>query len=104
MPASFSFVGDNFSGVESVFTAKSGATVYYSGSGGAGGAGVVGWSYGSGRVLQLSTTIGSGQLGTTAYAQLLGNSVNFVSVPEPSTWALLGGGLLLVVLLRSRRV
>jgi hypothetical protein len=54
-------------------------------------------------VLQLSTTVGSGQLGTAAYAQLLGNSVSFVAVPEPSTWALLGGGLLLVVLLRRRR-
>jgi hypothetical protein len=44
LPTSFSFVGDNFAGVESVFAAKSGATVYYSSSGGAGGAGVVGWS------------------------------------------------------------
>lgn len=103
LPSSFSFVGDNFAGVESVFAAKSGATVYYASSGGAGGAGVVGWSYGAGRVLQYSTTIGAGQLGTAAYAQLLGNSVNFVAVPEPSTWALLGGGLLLVLFRRRLR-
>ncbi len=102
LPSAFTFVGDSFDGVESLFAAKSGATVYYSSSGGAGGGGVVGWSHGSGRVLQVSTTIGAGQLGTAAYAQLLGNAASFVAVPEPATWALLGAGLLLVALRRRR--
>lgn len=94
LATSFTFPGDNFSGVESYFTAKSGATAYYSSSGGAGGAGVVGWKFNSGRVLQFSTTIGSGQLANASFAQLLNNSVSFVAVPEPSTMALMiWGGL-----------
>lgn len=100
LPNSFTFPGDNFAGVESFFTPKTGAIAYYASSGGAGGAGVVGWAQGAGRVLQISTTIGPGQLGTTDYARLLTNSVTFVSVPEPSTWVLLGFGLLLVWLRR----
>ena len=100
LPTSFTFPGDNFSGVESFFTAKPGAIAYYTSSGGAGGAGVVAWTQGNGRVLQISTTIGSGQLGTADYARLLNNSVEFVSVPEPSAFALLGLGVLLVWLRR----
>lgn len=100
LPISFTFPGDNFAGVESFFTAKPGAVAYYTTSGGAGGAGVVAWAQGNGRVLQLSTTIGPGQLGTTDYARLLTNSVEFVSVPEPSTGVLLGLGALLLGLRR----
>lgn len=100
LPAAFGFPGDNFAGVESFFAPKPGAVAYYSSAGGAGGAGVVAWMHGSGRVLQLSTTIGSGQLGTADYARLLTNSVEFVSVPEPATMWLLGLGVLLLCLRR----
>lgn len=97
LPSSFTFTTDNFSGVESYFTAKSGAQTYFTSSGGAGGAGVVGWTNGSGRVLQLSTVAGPNELANASYALLLQNSVNWTAqaVPEPSTIALLGAGLAL---------
>lgn len=75
MPGSFTFSGDNFAGVESYFTAKSEATAYYSSSGGAAGAGLVGWTYGSGRVMQFSTTLGPLGLADTNLSRLLQNSV-----------------------------
>ena len=100
LPASLTFPGDDFAGVESFFTPKSGATAYYASSGGAGGAGLVGWNYGAGRVLQYSVTIGSGQLGTADFAKLLNNSASFVAVPEPSAMVLLGLGLLCLLLRR----
>ena len=93
LPASIAFTADNFAGVESYFTAKNGATVLYSSSGGANGAGMVGWDYGSGRVLQISTTVGSSQLADPHFSLLLQNSVQWAAVPEPSTWLLLLTGL-----------
>lgn len=103
MPSAFSFSADNFAGVESFFTAKSGATVFYTSAGGAGGAGVVGWSYGSGRVLQFSTTAGPNSLADANFSLLLQNSVQWAAVPEPSTILLLGLGLGLVLWTRCRR-
>ena len=103
LPATLTFPGDNFAGVESFFTPKSGATAYYASAGGAGGAGIVGWSYGAGRVLQYSVTLGAGQLGTADFATLLGNSASFVAVPEPSTVAFLGLGLLSLLVRRRVR-
>lgn len=102
LPGSFAFTADNFAGVESYFTAKNGATVLYSSSGGANGAGIVGWEYGSGRVLQISTTVGSNQLADPHFSLLLQNSVQWAAVPEPSTWLLLLTGLAAVWCMRDR--
>lgn len=98
LTSAFTFTSDNFAGVESYFTAKPGATVYFTSSGGAGGAGVVGWAAGAGRVLQLSTVAGPNGLSDPSYATLLQNSVAWTAqaVPEPSTLALLGAGLVLL--------
>lgn len=102
--ASFSFTGDNFAGVESYFTPKSGATAYFSSSGGAGGAGLVGWSYGSGRVLQFSTVMGPSELADSNYATLMRNAVTWTAVPEPSICSLLAVGLgVLCWLARAQR-
>lgn len=104
LPASFAFTPDNFAGVESLFAAKSGATVLYSSSGGANGAGIVGWDYGSGRVLQISTTVGSNQLADPHFSLLLQNSVQWAAVPEPSTWLLLLTGLAVLCVGMRRRL
>lgn len=93
LPAAFAFTADNFAGVESYFTAKSGATVFYSSTGGAGGAGLVGWSHGAGHVLQFSTTAGPNALADANFALLLQNAVTWAAVPEPSAALLLAAGL-----------
>ncbi len=105
LPTSFAFIGDSFAGVESLFAPKTGAITYYSSSGGAGGAGVIGWSSGQGRVLQISTTVGPNQLADSNYSRFFQNSVTWVAVPEPSTWLMLlsGLGIILCWARRSRR-
>lgn len=102
MPSGFTFTADSFAGVESFFTAKSGATVYYSSAGSANGAGIVGWTYGSGRVLQFSTTAGTNSLADANFSLLLQNSVQWAAVPEPSTTLLLVLGLGLKLWFRRR--
>ncbi len=94
----FVFSTDNYSGVESKLTAKAGATVFYTTLSGAGGAGVVGWANGSGRVMQFSTTAGPNELANADYARLFVNSVAWTAqgVPEPSTCACLVLGLAFV--------
>lgn len=103
LPSSLTFTADNFAGVESFFTAKSGATVYFSSSGGANGAGLVGWDYGDGRVLQFSTTAGPLSLADANFSVLLQNSVQWTAVPEPSTTLLLAAGLALFLFQAVRR-
>lgn len=97
--SAFTFSSDDFAGVESFFVAKPTATVFFASSGGAGGAGIVGWDSGAGRVLQISTVAGPTELGNNSYATLLQNSVAWSaqSVPEPSTLALFGAGAILLL-------
>ncbi len=45
----------------------------------AGGAGLLGWTYGSGRVLSFSTPIGPAELSNADYKQLLNNAVKWAT-------------------------
>jgi hypothetical protein len=66
------------------------------------GDGVIGWHYGSGRVMSFSTLAGQEELADPNYCTLFSNGVNWVedppgtsqSVPEPATLTLLGIGAL----------
>lgn len=93
IPASFA-IPNSLGDYEYSLSPKPGATAFYSSSN-TGGAGVVGWDAGAGRVASLSHNFGNtGVLTDPNYAQLLGNSVRWV-VPAPSAAALLGlSGLL----------
>jgi hypothetical protein len=99
LPSSFTFNADNNGGTETYFQPKTGATVFYGSSfGGAPpGDGVIGWNYGSGHVLSLSTLAGQTELGDQNYGRLFSNGVSWVegqsAVPEPSTLTLLGIGV-----------
>src|SRR4030067_3662051 len=100
----FTFTGDSISGIETYFTAKSDATVYYSSSPYSPG-GLIGWDYGDGRVISFSTVIGNTDLGDVNYGNLFVNSVEWASgtpIPEPATMLLLGSGLLGVAGLRRK--
>ena len=104
IPSAFTFAADDFAGVESFFAPKPGATVFFTSTGGAGGAGVVGWASGAGHVLQLSTVAGPIELANNSYATLLQNSVAWTaqSIPEPSVLALLCAGAVLLAWRRRR--
>jgi hypothetical protein len=110
MPPSFTFAADDFGGTETDFAARAGATVFYGSSGGAAsGAGLVGWDFGSGRVLSFSTLAGTTELSDPNYARLFGNAVLFaerqaVVVPAPSGLVLAGlGAFCLAGYARRRR-
>ncbi len=108
LPSSFTFNADDSGGTEAYFQPKAGATVYYGSSygGSPAGDGVIGWDYGSGRVLSLSTLAGTTELADPNYGTLFSNAVNFVdiqSVPEPSTLTLLGIGALGLTIYCGRR-
>jgi PEP-CTERM motif len=100
LPSSFTFPAYNLGGTETYFQPKTGATVYYGSDfeisvGTPLGDGMIGWSYGSGQVLSLSTLAGQNELADPNYGTLFSNAVYFVSaVPEPSTLILLSIGAL----------
>ncbi len=108
LPASMDIVV-NSAGSE-IIVPKAGATVYYSGDAivdpvnfpdAAPSAGLVGWNYGSGRVLNFSTTLQQpiGPAYTDNYSRLVANSITLAAqpVPEPSTMLLV---IVAVVVLR----
>jgi PEP-CTERM motif len=93
--SSFTFTADNNGGTETYFQPKTSATVYYGSNfvGTPPGDGVIGWNYGSGRVLSLSTLAGPNELADPSYGRLFSNAVYFVgAVPEPSTLILFSIG------------
>jgi hypothetical protein len=77
--ASFDFPMNAATGAESLLNAKTGATVFYNSSN-TGRNGLIGWSYGAGRVLSFSSLISEVELADTDYARLLGNSVRWVTL------------------------
>jgi para-nitrobenzyl esterase len=83
LPPSLTFNSDFFYGTETFFAPRSGATVFYNSSGAAGGAGLVGWQYHGGRVIQFSTLFGPNQLGSSQAGLLLANAVSWAGDPIP---------------------
>jgi para-nitrobenzyl esterase len=77
LPPSLTFNTDFFYGTETFFAPKPGATVFYTSAGGTGGAGLVGWQYRLGRVVQFSTLFGPNQLADSNAARLLVNAVSW---------------------------
>ena len=87
LPNSFTFPaasGPTIS-TESLYYAKSGATAFFatdqwtSAYGGKPGYGAVGWNYGQGRVLSISTALDNTSLTNSNFAQLVDNAVNWAA-------------------------
>ncbi len=107
----FTFNVTDYDGTESVLLARPGATMYYSSSNG--GAGLLGWTYGAGRVLSFCTPIGQAELDNPNYRQLLNNAVNWRPVPpaiKNDVYVISGGephqdsAIMLVLTSSGRRV
>ncbi len=119
LPSSFGFNASNANYyTETLYTPKTGATPLFttnqwtSSFGGSGtGYGAIGWNYGQGRVISLSTASDTSELSNQNYAQLLRNAANWGTdlsgtppvgslplppptlAPEPATFAILGLGV-----------
>ena len=107
----FTFNVTSYDGTESMLLARPGATMYYSSSNG--GAGLLGWTYGAGRVLSFCTPIGQAELDNPNYRQLLNNAVNWRPVPpavKNDVYVISGGephqdsAIMLVLTSSGRRV
>ncbi|HRI15411.1 MAG TPA: hypothetical protein PLX89_20640 [Verrucomicrobiota bacterium] len=84
LPLSFTFPVDSISGTETFFSPRSGATVFFE-SDYAGGAGVIGGTYGGGRILSFSTVVSQSVVEDPNHAILLGNAVTWVSQGSPAS-------------------
>jgi hypothetical protein len=104
LPSSFLINNNSFAGgTETRLFARPGATVFYQSSNmsstGIVNAGLSGWGVGGGRVVSISNMPGLTSLNETNYRTLLGNAVNWVSIPSPGAIGVLG----LAGLLAARR-
>ncbi len=131
LPSIFSFPATGY-WTETLITPKANATAFFATDqwtaayGGTPGYGSIGWSYGSGRVLSLSTFSDPVALSNTTYDQMLSNSIQWAAqaggpppiinppippihivppppIPEPGSLAIFAAaGLGFVILLRTR--
>lgn len=76
----FTFPADSVGGTETLFSAKAGATPFYSSD--SGGAGVVGWNFGMGRAISFSTLVGPLEMGDSNYGKLVANAVSWSVAPH----------------------
>lgn len=111
LPAAFAVPLTTISGTETFFTSlRPGASTYYNSSN-SGAAGLVGGTFGAGRVLQFSTVNGQGQVADPNFSRLLSNTLGFAATgsgtalaPEPDTLGLGSLGVLgLFLFLRQKR-
>jgi hypothetical protein len=90
VPSSFSFAVTNLSGTEARIWTKSGAQTFYDSLNLD--AGLVGWKYGAGSVLNFSTPMGPAELDNSNYRQLLINAISWTgprSTVSPMIYLLL---------------
>jgi hypothetical protein len=78
----FTFMADSIAGGETGFVAKDGATMFYGSDYSDGAGGVIGWSFGAGRVISFSTVCGQMELGDGNYSQLLRNAITWSTNPQ----------------------
>ena len=86
LPAQFTFPVDSYAGTETLLLPKPGATSFYTTNQFAaspGASGVIGWEYGAGRVVNISTTCGPNQVGDPNFAKLLGNLMTWAGDLSP---------------------
>lgn len=86
LPSSFMFSLNDLYGSEAVLSPKApaGAVTYYMSSQ-TSSAGVIGWEFGSGRVISFSTLLTSVELGSTQYTKLFTNAVQWAAPSAPFT-------------------
>lgn len=77
LPESFSFPNHYLGGTETFVTPKAGATEFYSSH--HGDAGVVGWDYSAGRVLQISVVAGPASFEDDHFRQLMANAMTWAA-------------------------
>jgi len=76
LPSSINFVADYVEGTETLLVPRPNSTTFYHSTGSARGAGVVGWQFGSGRVIQFSTLLGDSELADVTFGHLVSNAVS----------------------------
>jgi para-nitrobenzyl esterase len=77
MPSSLTFNADFLYGTETFFAPRPGATVFYTSTGATGAAGVIGWQFSLGRVIQFSTLIGWQEIADADFSRLVTNAVSW---------------------------
>lgn len=99
LPSSFLVDNNYFAGTETRLLVRPTATAFYQSSNLTSGSnintGLSGWQVGNGRVISISNMPGLTSLNDANYQTLIGNAVNWVNIPAPSSVALLAlSGLL----------